>query len=384
MKHVLVIYEGAADAPCDELEGATPLELAHNLNASQLVKRGCAGALQWPREEKFLRTEHALALLLGIRPGEARNLRRGPVEAMGTSMDPSRWTYAYRGNFITTYGNSISTSRVDGLTMDEATELTKDITAHLDGHVFMEITGESRVSVMLDRLQGNVDPGEFPSVGLEFDDEAMGNDRLDFMRSSAKTLAHHAINDVRVDLGENPASRLWLWGGGGQTSVGRPFIGAPLKAAMISHSPLARGMARLCGMKHIELGDLWSVIQKPKLIERNELANCISGHDLTVVYVEAPLEGGQFGTPAEKTKNLDRLDIHLMSRIADAVAAVPNARMMAVALPEDGVDRASTPVFMTGSRVKPDATERWDEASCAGGNLGVVPAHRCISLLVGE
>ena len=385
MKHVLVIYEGAADAPCDELEGATPLEIAHNIHATNLVKRGTGGLLQWSRDDRTASTENALALLLGINAAEAKNLRRGPVEALGTSVDASRWTYAYRGNFITTDGVKISESRVSGITPDETSELTKSIAALFPGeHITLNVIGPGRVSVMFDRLTGKVDPGEFPAIGLPIELDAKGNDRIEFMKASETLLGKHAINDVRLDLGENPASVLWLWGGGAPMHVGRPFIGAPLKAAMVSNSPLARGMAKLCGMHFIDCGDLWTESQKPAMIERDTLATCIARHDLMVVYIEAPLEGGDFGPPIEKVKGIDRVDIHFLARVADAVAAVPDTRLMVTALPPDGMALAQTPVLLTGSRVKPDATERWNEMACASGSLGIMPAHRCLSMLVGE
>ena len=385
MKHVLVIYEGAADAARDELEGTTPLEIARNVNATALIKRGCGGLLAWPRDEKSARTENALALLLGINPAEARTLRRGPVEALGTGIDPSQWTYAYRGNFITTDGALISESRVSDLTIDETVWLTQSIAEAQTGTIAkLEVIGQGRVSVTFDRLKGKVDPGQFPEPGMDFDNESSGNDRLDFMASSAKVLAGQSINEVRVDLGENPASMLWLWGGGPPVSIGRPFLGAPLKAAMITNSPLARGMARLCGMQYIDLGDAWGENAKHPLIERDAVAACIHRHDLTVIYVESPEEAGRFGEVVDKVKGIDRLDIHVLKRINDAVATIPDARMMVTALPEDGEYMETTPVFLTGTRITQDSVERWDEIACADGSIGALPAHRCLSELVGE
>ena len=37
---------------------------------------------------------------------------------------------------------------------------------------------------------------------------------LKLMEKSAKILADHPVNKVRVDLRENPANRIWLWGQG--------------------------------------------------------------------------------------------------------------------------------------------------------------------------
>jgi len=389
VKYVLVIYEGAADVPRQELEGATPLELARGVHATHLLSHGRTGCLQWPDDGHAARGEFALACLLGLTPGEAQTLRRGPVEAAGVPADPSRWTYAYRGNFVTVDGTVIRENRVSGLSLDETMWLTEALKrAVSDLPVLMEVAGPGRVSVMFDRMDGDIDPGTFPVNGgsTENENTAASSARSIFMRASQEVLSAQSVNEVRVDLGENPANLVWLWGGGAPVSTGRPFIGAPLKAAMVSNSPLARGMAGICGMKHVDLGDPWGEAPHPEVIGRDALAACIDAHELTVVYAEAPREGGSFGTPADKVKALDRLDIHLLARVREAIEAARGgeARLMLAALPEEGVALATTPVFMCGPGVKNDGVFRWDEQTCREGGLGPLPAHRCLSCLIGD
>jgi 2,3-bisphosphoglycerate-independent phosphoglycerate mutase len=384
VKHVLVIYEGAADAPSETLEGATPLQLARSMHASTLAARGACGLLRWSGRESL---EQKLALLLGIAPEEARLLRRGPVEAVGTRVDPGRWTYAYRGNFITTDGAIINQSRVSGLSLDETRYLVEALMAtQPEGVAAMEVTGAARVSVMFDHLSGKVDPGSFPGEGTDtnLDGGMPDSGRLELMKLSAELLPAQSINDVRVDLGENPASLLWLWGGGAPAAIGRPFLGAPLRAAMITNSPLARGLGRLCGMKTIELGDPWSGESKPDIIARPDLAGCFEAHDLTVIYVEAPMEAGRYGDPVEKVKQLDRLDVHVLARVVDAAATLPECRTMAVALPEENGGTDASPWLVSGRRIAADTAERWDEAACRDGALGAVPASRCLTQLIGD
>ncbi len=387
MSRVLVIYEGIADQACAELEGATPLEIARSPNASKLAARGAAGMLVWPERDPARRTEQALATLLGVQSTVIRHVRRGPVEAAGTAIDPSRWTYAYRGNFITTDEAFIREDRVAELTIDETEWLAKAVMESWQGSpCLLEVTGPGRAVVTFDRVTGEVDPGDFPEVGLPCDsiEDRGWHDRRAFIQHSARVLAPHSINQVRVDLGENPASMLWLWGGGSPVALGRPFIGAPLKAAMIGHGPLARGMANLCGMSHLALGNPWADTIKPDLLPREELVRVIRTHELTVVYVEAPREAGAYGSPVDKVKSIDRLDIHVLARVVDAWNEAGGTRLMLTALPEDGVIMARTPVILCGSRTPADSVVRWDETSCPEGALGDVAAERCISKLVGD
>lgn len=387
MHSILIIYEGAADVPSDELEGATPLEIARCAYASRLMARGRGGLLDWTGENRAGRLENALALLLGIAPEQARTLRRGSVEAAGTDIEPSAWTYAYRGNFVTADDTRILESRVKSLSLDETTLLARAVRESWDGPACaIEVTGKGTLAVCFDQMQGKLDAGDFPSTGspVDLEERAGDHDRLRFMRHSARVLEKESINHVRVDLGENPASMLWLWGGGGPAGIGRPFIGAPLKAAMISDSPLATGLARLCGMDHLPLGEIWNENPRPETIKRDALAECFANHELTVIYVEAPGELGAYESPIEKVKGLDRIDVHVLGAVHDALAAVPDARLALTALPAEDHPLDTTPILFCGERVPGDSVHRWDEKSCAGGALGKIPAYRSLSLLIGD
>jgi len=386
---VLVIYEGAVDAPYDDLEGATPLQIARNVHASALAKRGKSGCLLWQETGDVVsRTEHALALLLGVKPAEARNLRRGPVEAAAIDGREGHWTYAYRGNLATIDQGVIRENRVSGLTDDETTVLRDALRDQFSSRpLAIDLVGPGRLVVMFDRYEGPVDAGKFPEVAMEtgFAADVPGrNDRERFMIEAGKKLATHPVNDVRVDLGENPASGIWLWGGGAPASVSRPFLGAPLKSVMITNSALARGMASLCGMKIASLGDVWTDLTRPELISREDLAEAIARHELTVIFVESPLEGGCFGEPVEKVKAMDRLDVFVLSRIMEAAAEVPDTRIMLTSVPEESVEFDFSPVIVSGANVSPDQTERWQEESCENGSLGRLNADQCLTALLGE
>jgi len=391
VKYILVIYEGAADVPTDELEGETPLGLARNVYATSLVNRGASGVLEWPDSDSAGRMEYALATVLGVSPDEARALRRGPVEAAGTHLDPAAWTYAYRGNYVPSDGLELKECRVSGLSFDETEWLTEVVGKSLvEKAIALEVIGSARVVMVFDQLMGKIDPGEFPSVGqtVDLNREDVGGEKLSnreaVMKCTGELLAKQPINDVRLDLGENPANLIWLWGGGPPVAISRPLAGAPVKAAMVTNSSLAKGMARLCRMSCLELGDVWADVPKPDVISRQELSKCVDNHDLTVVYVESPAEGGSYGTPVEKVKAIDRLDIHVLGRVLEAAEHMQNVRVMLTALPAEGVHLEETPVLMSGSGVTADLSGRWNENLCKEGSLGHMPADRILTKLLGD
>ena len=388
VKRVLVIYEGAAGEASDELEGATPLALARSIRASALATRGVTGALFWGPETVADRTEAALAVLLGADPVEARNLRRGPVEAAAVAGPGTGWTYAYRGNLVATDGIEVRESRVGGLSLDETKWLGEALSEPMrEAGARVLVTDAGRLVVTLDRLTGAVDPGPFPEVGsmLEPPHQRKPTDRQRLMARAAEVLSGASLNEVRVDLGENPANGLWLWSGGPPVSVAKPWPVSVEKPVLVTNSPLARGLASLWGTPVLPLGDVWSEAGTPELIGAEDLFQALLRHDLVVVYVEAPFEGGRFGGGVEQVKALDRLDIHVLGRVLEVLDRLgDNHRIMVAALPSDGVWLEHTPVVLAGRGITPDPVARWEETSCMEGALGRVSARRCLAQIAGD
>lgn len=384
------MVEGAADVACDELEGATPLQVARSVHATALAERGASGWIDWSRETGgTYRAEHGLALLLGIPAAEARTLRRGPVEAAGSGLDPSTWTYAYRGNLITADEHSVRDARAAGLSLDETEWLANALRDDAkETTVSLAVVGPARLVVAFDRMHGDVDPGFAPEPGAPLDGAnempRRYGERAALMRRSRDVLSIQSINEVRVDLGENPANMLWLWGGGPPAVMGAPFSGRPVNAVMVSNSPLARGLAGLCGMPHVALGEPWSELAKPELPGLDRVAKLVRDHDLVIVYVEAPEEQGRFGSAMEKMKALDRVDFHVLRPLVEVIEREGDGLLALAALPEDGAEEAVTPFCCRGSTVVRDGVARWDELAAREGALGCRTAHGLLNIVLGE
>ena len=83
-----------------------------------------------------------------------------------------------------------------------------------------------------------------------------GGELLKKLMSDARLLLQdHEINQVRVDLHENPANLIWFWGQGRMIQLDRFSQEYGLSAALISDAEYARGIGRLSGMTVIEAGE---------------------------------------------------------------------------------------------------------------------------------
>ena len=374
MKRVLVIIEGAADVPQSALNGRTPLQVARCIHATRLVQEGQAGLLVLNRKTNS--SEQALGLLCGVSEKECYALTRGPLEAASVAEAGEDCVYAYCGNFVTMSEGRIMDPRVIGLSYEETKALANAIQQSFDP-VELRIAplAPARVAAMVRHESGSWAAGESPWLNDDAEAALPSGKKGKWIRGvlekSANALGMLTLNDVRLDLGENPATHLWLWGGGPVTgehySVGR--------MAMLTQSAMAKGLARLCRADVLTLKDPWSESSEP-IFDRKAVEKSLYTADFLVIYVEAPKEMAGYGSAVDKVRFLERVDVRLLGPLLELLQDVPDVQLV---LTSDGLsrgDKVYAPLALWGAKVKADGVQRWDEASCATGALGhVEPAQ---------
>jgi 2,3-bisphosphoglycerate-independent phosphoglycerate mutase len=394
MKSVLLVYENAADVPRPELDGRTPLQVARCAAATRLASEGRCGVLGKVPSGETARAEAMLAALCGVPREDAWRLARGPLEAESAGVDWSAFNYAYRGDFVTLDEGVMRDSWLSKLSLQETERLVQAVQAEFDPERVRLLTlGPAHVVVLVSVDDVRLEPGHAPwavegEVALALPAGKRGRLARDIMDKAAAVLTRQTINDVRVDLGENPASALWLWGGGPRVDLPHRFGGRPLQAAMLTQSAMAAGLGRRLGMKVEPLLDPWAGHGPADVVEPGRLAGLLKDSDLLVVYVEAPAELVR-GAAADKVRLLERMDVLLTQPLLDGVRKI-KLRRMALATLDATVGEAereravAQPVAVWGAHVEPDGVPRWEEAACARGELGTVDPAAVLGLLSGE
>lgn len=383
----MVIYEGASDTPREALGDRTPFQVARSPGAARLASEGRCGWMPVLKEHDR-RSEVLLGLSAGLALDEARALYRGPLEAATLGADAAGFTYAFRGNFVTMDGGQIRESRVSRLSREETQLLAQAVQHEFDGSIVRILAvAPGRVCVLLksdaDHLREAVQP-ELAEGEAEWylPQGRKGEFVRDMLEKSGRALTKLTVNDVRVDLGENPATHLWLWGGG---AFARPAARA---GAVLTNSPLAAGLGKLLGMAVHDLLDPWSDDDQLAAMNAGRITGALRDADFLLVYVESPREAGAFGSPTEKVRLLERLDLLLLEPLLGAASAATSARL---ALTTDNTfvgfqakPVRHVPLAVWGHGIAADGVKHFDEVSCADGSLGEVAAADVFDLLTGE
>jgi 2,3-bisphosphoglycerate-independent phosphoglycerate mutase len=149
-----------------------------------------------------------------------------------------------------------------------------------------------------------------------------GSDRLrGLIERSQAILGEHEINTVRRDLGENPATSVWLWGQGKMPTLPNFADKYGLSAAVITAVDLVRGIAVLAGMDRIEVEGATGYIDTNYAGKGAAAVAALDKYDLVIVHVEATDECGHNAEVAEKTKAIGQIDEHIVKPILERLQA---------------------------------------------------------------
>ncbi|HMB15794.1 MAG TPA: phosphoglycerate mutase, partial [Pelovirga sp.] len=99
MKYIILLGDGMADEPMEELDGKTPLEAAHTPNMDELCRKGQVGLAATVPDGYPPGSDVANLSVFGYNPGDCYS-GRSPLEAasMGVELDPD--DVAFRLNFV--------------------------------------------------------------------------------------------------------------------------------------------------------------------------------------------------------------------------------------------------------------------------------------------
>ena len=128
-------------------------------------------------------------------------------------------------------------------------------------HMAVVATGPARVVVLCNTAEPNMPVGYPPCLieGEKLDENLprgkSGRFLEELLNESSRVLQRQTVNDVRVDLGEDPANGLWLWGGGPIRGLNMASRKLGFNGVMVTQSALARGMASLCSIEVLNLDD---------------------------------------------------------------------------------------------------------------------------------
>ena len=411
MKYVIVIPDGAADAPHASLGGRTPLEAARTPALDALAARGRVGLTNHVPDSLPPGSEVACMSLLGYDP-LAFFTGRAPLEAaaQGISLGPHDW--AVRCNLVT-----IADAR-DGAIMEdftaghvstaEATELLAAAQRGLEADfpelaaAWRFVPGVSYRNLLLFRGDAATDrplgtdlratpPHDLMDKPVAEDFPRGTGSRLlaDIMARSAAWLADHPVNRARRAAGKRVATHVWLWGAGRAPAM-KPFAEAyGVGGAMITGVDLLRGLAALVGWKRIDVPGATGYLDTDYAAKGRHAIAALADHDLVCVHIEAPDEASHQGDAAEKVKALEEIDATIVAPLAAHLATAGDHRILVCPdhptfISTKTHSRGAVPFMMAGTGIAATGRRAYGETEAAAADDRIEPGWRLMGEFLGR
>ncbi len=325
MKYAIIIPDGAADVPLDELDGKTPLEAADIPNMDWIASHGKCGAVQNVPKGMHPGSDVAILSLFGYDP-KVCYTGRAPLEAAAQGMTIADDEIVFRCNLVTIVDGLMEDYSAGHISTKEAQAIIDELNRKLAGEDVRFHSGVSYRHLMT--FKGEVKLKTTPPHDILDQPVAKhmptgkGADRLaELIARSQEILASHDINRVRQDLGENPATSIWLWGEGKMPTLEPFFKRFGIRGAAITAVDLVRGLSRLIGWEVIEVEGATGFMDTNYAGKGAAAVDAIDRCDLICVHVEAPDEAGHNANVEGKVESLGEIDKHIVAPVLERLRA---------------------------------------------------------------
>ncbi|MGB8452251.1 MAG: cofactor-independent phosphoglycerate mutase [Anaerocolumna sp.] len=318
MKYIIILGDGMADEPIEELGGKTPLEFAVTKTMDQLAKKSEIGLCNTIPEGMKPGSDTANLSVLGYNPRQYYT-GRSPLEALSIGVNMKPTDIALRCNIVTVSDDilpyeekNIIDHSSSEISTEDAAVLLEAVRQELENDTYKFYVGTSYRHLTI------WDKGEVVELTPPHDilgkviDTYLPQDAYlkDMMIKSYDILNNHPLNIERAKRGLNKANSIWFWGAGTRPALTSFEEKFHKKGAMISAVDLLKGIAVGADMKVVEVegadGTLHTNYIGKAMAGVKELLenNC----EFVYIHIEAPDEMGHQGSIPNKIKAVECLD----------------------------------------------------------------------------
>lgn len=377
-KMVLLILDGLGGLP-KEHGGKTELETAFTPNMDALAERSALG----------LTIPVGNGITTGSGPGHLAifgydplqyEIGRGALEALGVDFDLYPDDVAARGNFCSIDADGCLLDRRGGRIpnpqADELLDLLRGI--RIEGaDIFLRRIKEHRFAFVMRAAEGHTALGD----GLTETDPIIKGRALMPVKAlredsaQAANLANRFLAEAKTLLADKtPSNMITLRGFAKLPALPQYKDRFALNAACIAVNGMYRGVARLAGMKvldvdGVEIRDEFSALEK-----------YWQDFDFFYVHIKQTDTFGELGDFDAKVKVIEEADrqfARLMALNPDVVIIGGDHSTPAVLQSHSW---HPVPLLLYGRYVREDGIDEFGERACSRGSLGTIPAKEVMAL----
>ncbi len=397
MKYVIILGDGMADYPIDELDGKTPLEAACTPNMDQMAAEGTLGLIDTIPHGLQPGSDVANLSVLGYDPLETYT-GRGPLEAASLGLELESGDVAFRCNLVTLgpIENPMMEDFTSGhISSGEAQEIINDLNKEMGSDTYRFYPGVGYRHLMVWRsgqeALETTPPHDITGRSVyHYLPRGEGADQvIRLMKRSQKILKDHPVNRNRISAGLKPANSIWLWGQGRTPKIVRLTDRYSIRGGMISAVDLLNGIGKYAGLEKIHVEGATGYTDTNYAGKAEQALAALKDMDFIFIHVEAPDEMGHEGFLAGKIRSIEDLDKKVVGTVLEGIKNFNDYRVLVLSdHPTPIILRTHSgepsPFAVLSSDKHENMASGWSfcESSAKKSGLFISPGHHLMDLFL--
>ena len=396
MKYVILICDGAADWPIEELGNKTIFEAAETPSMDWVANHGQMGLLKTIPEGMDSGSAIANMTIMGYNP-KTEFTGRGPLEALSAGVKLKKTDIAFRLNLITIEEGLIKDYSSGHITTEESKQLIETIQSELSEKGVDFFPGVQYRHIL--RLDGNDYSANIHTTAphdqldkpyKEF--LAKPKDPYDkkakttaiflnkLIERSYEPLIKHEININRAKKGKRMATHIWPWSGGVKPNLKTLKEKYGLEGAVISAVDLIFGLGIAAGLEPIHVEGATGLPNTNYKGKVDAALKVLREKDLVYLHIEATDEMGHTGVPQKKIDAVKDFDEKVVKPFIEAEEEFNN-EIVIVILPDHPTpckirthsnDPVPFAIYNPKKESKPIKNRGYSEGSGEDGEFGLI------------
>ena len=333
MKYIVMLGDGMADFPLEELGGKTPLEAAVKPNMDYLAQHGVVGMVKTVPDGMPPQSDTANLSVMGYDP-LVYYTGRSPLEAVSMGIELGLKDLAFRCNLvcISEEENYDDATMIDyssdEISTEEAAALIHDLNEVFKTETLNLYAGISyrHCLVLKNEVPGAqlTPPHDITGKPVKeyLPKGAHSELLLDLMHRSYEILKNHPVNLARKERGLKPANSCWFWGEGTKPAVAPFYEKYGVKGGVVSAVDLIKGIGICAEMEVVDVPGATGNIHTNFTGKADAALELLkNGCDLVYIHVEAPDESGHRHELDNKVKSIEKIDSDILGRMIPQLKA---------------------------------------------------------------
>lgn len=324
MKYLVLIGDGMADFPIDDLGGKTPLDVANTPAMDTLSSEGQC-ALFCPIPQAYpAGSDIGNLSLFGYDPDKTFT-GRAPLEAVNQKIKLGNDELVFRCNLTTLTDDTMQDFTAEHISNEEASTLINFLNEKMGNEALHFHCGVGyRHLVTLKTDPSHLDlltkltctpPHDITgqNVAAHLPKGESNDTPIDLMKRTQDLLRDHPINLDRVERGLSPATSIWLWGQGVAPTLETFETLYNITGSVISAVDIVNGIGRSAGLEVVSVEGATGYLDTNYEGKVEASLNALATKDFAYLHIEAPDEASHEGKLDLKLKAIEDFDARVVA-----------------------------------------------------------------------